>query len=148
MKTAAPRRDPIVKTILYVVGALILIGVAFNVLSSNGLINGVGRSGAAATGFQVTGNISTRVENSAVGTKMDIRDLSGTVTNNTGRSCTRTEIVGTMLDQNGAVVTVTVAADLATDSGKTAAWKTSVPYAPQTNTITGARWAAICNDSP
>lgn len=134
------------KTILYVVGGLILAGVAFNILSSQGLINGVGRSGAAAPGFQVSGNIGTHVMNNPSGGRIDYRDLSGTVTNNTGRGCTQTEIVGTMLDQNGAVVAVTKVTHVTTAPGQTASWSTSVPYGAQTNTITQARWAAICND--
>jgi hypothetical protein len=148
VKSAAPRRDPIVKTIMYAVGALILAGVLFNVLGGMGLINGVGSSSPSAKpSFAVTGNIQTRVD-TAPGKKTDVADLSGTVTNNTTRGCTRTEIVGTMLDQTGAVVTITVAANVATDAGQTAAWKTTVPYVAQTNTITHATWAALCGDSP
>lgn len=148
IKAAAPRTDPVVKNILYVIGGLILAGVAFNVLSSQGLINGVGRSGSAAPGFQVTGTIQTHQENTSSGQKTNFRDLSGTLTNNTGNSCSRTEIVATMLDDAGAVVTVAVAAHVAANSGQTVSWKTSRPYDAETNTITHARWAALCTDSP
>jgi hypothetical protein len=144
VKSAAPRRDPIVKNIMYVVGGLILAGVAYNVLGGLGLINGVSRSGPGAQhGFQVSGTIHTRTIDTAPGHK-DIADLSGTVTNNTGQGCARTEIVGTMFDQAGSVVSVAVAANVATDSGQTVQWTKSVPYVAETNTITHATWAALC----
>jgi hypothetical protein len=149
VKSAAPRRDPMLKVVMYVVGGLILAGVAFNILSAMGLVNGVGgNSPSAKPSFVATGNIATHVDNTVPGKKGDIADLSGTVTNNTSRGCTKTEIVGTMLDQNGAVVTIGVAAKIATESGQTASWKSSVPYVAQTNTITHATWAALCGDAP
>lgn len=147
MKSAAPRRDPVVKTIMYVVGGLILAGVAFNVLGGLGLINGVSRSGPGAQhGFQVTGNIHTRTIDTAPGHK-DIADLSGTVTNNTGQGCPRTEIVGTAFDQAGTVVSVAVAANVATDSGQTVQWTKSLPFVAETNTITRVTWAALCAEN-
>lgn len=49
------------------------------------------------------GNIQTHLDNNGL-FKTDIADSSGTVTNNTGNGCTQTEIVGTLLDKNDAVV--------------------------------------------
>ena len=148
VKSSAPRRDPIVKNTLYVAGALILAGLAFNVLGGMGLINGVGGSGSGAQpAFQVTGNIQARVDSPAPGKKVDVEDLSGTVTNNTGRACTSTEVIGTLLDQGGAVVTITSAASLATNAVQTVSWNKSIPIVAQTNTITHATWAAVCGDA-
>jgi hypothetical protein len=133
---------------MYIVGGLILAGVAFNILGGMGLINGVGSSTPTVKAtFAVTGIIQTRVENPAPGKTNDVADLSGTVTNNSGQACSKTEIVGTMLDKNGAVVTIGVATSIATDSGQTASWKTSVPYVARTNVITHATWAALCGDA-
>jgi hypothetical protein len=147
VKSSAPRRDPVVKNTLYVAGALILAGLAFNVLGGMGLINGVAGSGYGAPAFQVTGNIQARVDSPAPGKKVDVEDLSGTVTNNTGRACTSTEVIGTLLDQGGAVVTITSAASLATSAGQTASWNKSIPIVAQANPITHATWAAVCGDA-
>jgi hypothetical protein len=130
-----------------VVGGLVVAGVGFNVLGNLGLINGVSRPASTAqTEFTATGTIHTRVEHLVPGQQTDFADLSGTVTNNTGRACSKTSIVGTMLDRNDAVVAIRVATNVATDPGQTAAWSTSVSYVAQTNTITRATWAALCSD--
>src|ERR1700694_646207 len=99
VKSAAPRSDPIVRNILYLVGGLIVVGVGFNVLSGMGLVNGVGQpaANASTSGFTATGTISTRVEHLVPGQRTDIAVVSGTVTNNSGRACSKTAIVGTML---------------------------------------------------
>ena len=148
MKAAAPRSDPIVRNILYLVGGLIVVGVGFNVLSGMGLVNGVAQPAASTTNssFTATGNITTRVEHLVPGKATDIADVSGTVTNHTGQACSKTAIVGTMLDGNNAVVSIRVATNVATDPGQTSQWNTSVPYVAQTNTVTHATWAALCSD--
>jgi hypothetical protein len=149
VKAAAPRSDPIVRNILYLVGGLIVVGVGFNVLSGMGLVNGVGQPAARAaeSGFSATGNISTHIENSPQGKRKDVADLSGTVTNNSAHACSKTTIVGTLLDRNSAVVAIKVATSVATDAGQTANWNASVPYVAQTNTVTRINWAALCSDS-
>jgi hypothetical protein len=136
-----------VRTVLYVVGGIVVAGVAFNLLSGMGLVNGVSQPAASAkTEFSATGNITTRVEHLVPGQKTDMAVLSGTVTNNSGQACGQTAIVGTMLDQHDAVVAIKVATNVATDPGQTAQWSATVPYIAQTNTVTHATWAALCSD--
>ncbi len=141
MKAAKPKSDPIVKTVLLILAGAIAIGVGVQVIGGMGQ----GSTATAVQGFQVTGTVRTRVEHGTGGAKTDLADLYGTVTNNTGRGCGQTAIVGTALDHNDAIQSVSVATKVATSPGQTASWKTTVPYNPASNTITHITWTALCD---